>query len=441
MQPLRLIVIGNGVAGITAARTVRALRQDAEITVISDESPYFYARTALMWVYMRQLSRAALEPFERRLWREERLELVHDRVVALDVARRTVTLESGATRSYDRLLLATGAEPARFGWPGQELSGVQHFCTLSDLAALEALRPRVERAVVVGGGLIGIELVELLLHDRVAVTYLIREPWYWDLVLSRDEAELVHTLLREHGVELLLEDLPEELLGDDRGQVRELVTRAGRRLPCQLVGLATGVRPRIALAQAAGLPCGQGILVDRTLRTSVPEVYAAGDCAEIALEPDGRTLVQKLWYTAQRQGEAVGRVLAGLDAPYDPGVPYGSAQFLFCDYLTVGWFPHAPYPPAAELLGRATAPRTVAELALREHVVRSPRTRASARIAYLENQQVLGFSLLGARWNAALLMRWIRERRPLPWVLEHLEEARFDEEFRRPPFPEGTSRA
>jgi NAD(P)H-nitrite reductase large subunit len=423
----RLVVIGNGISGITAAQRYRALRPDDEVVVVGDESAYLYARTALMWVYMKQLTLAGLEPYERWHWGAERLELVQDRAEAIDTGARRVRLAGGRELGYDRLLLATGGEAARYGWPGQELEGVCNLCTLRDLAQLEAVRPRLRRAVVVGGGLIGIELVEMMLHDRIPVTYLIREPWYWELALSREEGELVHGLLRAHGVELILEDEPTEIVGDG-GRVRELVTRRGRRLPCELVGIAVGVRPRTALAAAAGIACRQGILVDPYLRTSAPGVFAAGDCAE--LEREGAPpLNQKLWYTGVRQGEAVGRTLAGRETRYDPGIPYASAQFLFHDYLTVGWTRNAPYPPSAAIVGEP-APEASS---LEEHFERAAGRVESLRIAHRAGAdgQVLGFSLLGSRWSAATLMRWIEERRSLGWVRAHLGQALFNEELRR----------
>ena len=116
----------------------------------------------------------------------------------------------------------------------------------------------------------------MMLHDHVPVTYLVREPWYWNLVLSRDEAALVHDKLRSAGAELVLEDEIAEIADDGQGCVKEVTTKKGRQLPCELVGIAVGVHPRKALAEAAGIACGRGILVDRQMRTSTPDVFAAG---------------------------------------------------------------------------------------------------------------------------------------------------------------------
>ena len=403
------VIIGNGVAGVSAARAIRELDDTARITIISDEHSHFYARTALMWIYMRQLTLRDTEPFERWFWREQRLELKQGRVTSVDVAGKAVALKGGEAVAYDRLLLAVGGEANMFGWPGQELDGVCNMTTLGDLAALEAVRPGLERAVVVGGGLVGIELVEMMLHDHVPVTYLVREPWYWDMALSEQEARLVEGQLRDHGVDLVLEDEIGEIRGS--GRVEKLVTRKGAEYPCQLVGVAVGVGSRTSLAREAGLEVGRGVVVDASFRTSAPDVFAVGDCAEIHLPGEQQPRLEKLWYTGQKHGQVAGRAMLGEDSAYTPGVPYNSAQFLSLDYVTVGWM-------------KRMRPE------LEEHLEQDVGARESVRISHADGK-VMGFSMLGPRWNAGVLIRWIEQGRSPGWVRDHLAEASFNEELRR----------
>jgi len=427
---MRHVIVGNGIAGVTAAHLLRQRDGDAEIVIIGDETTYHFARTALMWIYMRQLTRRDSEPYERRHWRQGRYRLVHDRVIAIDTGARRVALERGEALSYDRLLLAVGARPNMFGWPGQELDGVCNMTRMADLERLEAVRPRLSRAVVVGGGLIGIELVEMMLHERVPVTYLVREPWYWDLVLSREEGEIVHRRLREHGVTLRLEDEIASIVDDGQGRVGSLTTRKGERLPCELVGVAVGVRPETELAKAAGIECERGILVDGALRTSAPDVFAAGDCAEVRLE-GGAGLVEQLWYTGIRQGRVAARAMLGDRVTYDPGIPLSSAQFLFLDYTNVGWMDLARFAPPERLTGQRLVPGEDRRLGLEETFRQADGAPDSVRIAHLPRTgQVLGFSMLGSRWDSRVLTRWIEERRQIRWVLRHLDRAVFNEEFR-----------
>ena len=431
---MRYVIVGNGIAGVSAAQVLRQRDDRAEIVLIGDETDVLFARTALMWVYMKQMTREDLRPYEGWYWRENDLRRVRDRVTGIDTSARRLELAAGRPMTYDRLLMAVGAEANRFGWPGQDLDGVCTMCTMGDLDRLEALRPRLRSAVVVGGGLIGIELVEMMVHDRVPVVYLIREPWYWNLVLSRQEAEIVHQRLRDHGVDLVLEDEIAEIVGNEAGQVDRVLTREGLELPGQLLGIAVGVHPRTALAEAAGIACGKGIQVDASMRTSAEHVFAAGDCAEIDQGPGRPPRIEQLWYTGIKQGRAAARAMLGDVHRYDPGVPYNSAQFLFLDYCNVGWMNGARHAPPEALY---VPPAGADGLGLEELFHRSPKRPDTVRIAHAPGSgQVLGFSMLGSRWDCRVLMRWIEERRGLPWVLEHLREASFNEEFRRYSFEE-----
>ena len=424
---MRYVIIGNGIAGVSAAEVIRQRDDAAEVVIISDESSHFYARTALMWVYMRQMGMRNLEPRERWWWAEQRLSLVQDRVSRIHAEQRRLDLRDGQPMEYDRLLLAVGGSANMFGWPGQELDGVCNMCTLGDLQKLEDVRGRLQRAVVVGGGLIGVELAEMMVHDHVPVTYLIREPWYWDMVLSREEAEPVHQRMRDSGVDLMLADEIGAIEGDDDGRVSAVITKKGEELPCQMVGIAVGVRSNIELAKSSGIVCDRGILVDESMATSVPGVYAAGDCAEIMRSGDAPNLSQKLWYTGIHQGRAAGNAMVGDTVRYDPGIPYNAAQFFLMDYLNVGWMKKAPFPLPPRLAGEVKADD------LEEYFHQAPGPRPdSIRVSHLPGAgQVFGFSMLGSRWSAAVLMRWIDQRRDLGWVLAHLDQAMFNEEFHR----------
>jgi NAD(P)H-nitrite reductase large subunit len=406
-------IIGNGVAGVHAALEIRRRDADAEITLISAESDYHYSRTALMWGYTGQLTLRDMEPYERWFWKENRFQLVRDLVERLDETAQSLHMKSGKELKYDRLLLAVGAQANLFNWPGQELDGVSTFTTLQDLERMIAMRDRIKSAVVVGGGLIGIELVEIMLHFGVKTTYLVREPWYWKIVLSEAEAKHVHRLIGEHGGRIKCEDEIGEIKGN--GRVGSVVTRAGEEIACDFVGIAVGVHPNLELC--AGLETGRGIMVDPSMRTSAPNVWSAGDCAEIRY-PD-RTVIEQLWYTGIHQGRAAGRSMLGDDVRYERGIWYNAAQFLCDDYLNVGQM--KSFRPTAEesmVSGKFNNDRDW-----------------MARIAH-ENDEVVGFSMLGPRWDAKVLMQWIEERRPPKWCFARLSDAEFNEEFLNASFRE-----
>ncbi len=415
---MRIVVVGNGVAGITCALTARERDPDAEIAVIGGETEYFFSRTALMYAYMDRLDRRDLEPYERGVYARQRIELVHDWVVDHDAAGRRVRTERGGWRPYDLLVFAVGARPNRVPWDGLDAvrDGLVHFVSMQDLDACERLTPSTRRAVVVGGGLIGIELVECLRHHGVEVTFLVREPHYWPVALGQQEAEFVAEHMRGHGVDVRLSEELARIEVDGAGRVSAIHTSAGDELPCQLLGVAVGVHPAIERLEAFRdpPPLDHGIVVDETLQTSLPGVYACGDCAEIRLPGwrDGdRPLIELIWYSARRQGRLVGHNLFGDGRAYRPPTFFNSSKFFEIEYTTVGQVMDAP----------ADSPTLY---------LRAPGRPISVRVVH-DGERVLGFNMLGARWDHERLGRWVEERRSPGYVMRHLGEAQFDEEFGR----------
>lgn len=422
-----LIIIGNGIAGITAARTVRKLVPGARIRIISDESPYFYSRTALMYLYMGHMAERDLQPYEPQFWPDNRLELIRDRVLSLDIAAQTLRLQSGALLEYDVILTATGSQYNRFGWPGQDLQGVSGLYSLQDLAAIEAYsRAGITRAVLVGGGLIGIELAEMLHSRGIPVTLLVRETGYWGNILPREEAQLIEAEIRRHGIELRLQTELRAILGDKSGRVRAVETSVGDPINCNFVGLTAGVSPNLSALAGANVETARGVLVDRWMRTSARNVFAAGDCAQLRA-PDGAPgAVEQLWYTGRMQGEIAGNSIAWMfsrnvafeqlhehAAPYDRGVWFNSAKFFTIEYQTYGYVP-----------ARLDADRT--------HVWNSRDGKVLIRLAWDENRRISGFNFLGTRYRQTLCQAWIREGLDAAEVARRLPEACFDPEFTPP---------
>ena len=226
------VVVGNGVAGASAALAIRARDAGASVTLVSDEGDYFFSRTALMYAFMDRLPRRAMEPYERHTWREKGIGLVRGRVTDLDAGAHTLTLDDGRALPYDRLLIATGSRARRLAAPGitDDLAGLVHFVTLQDLDACERYTPTTKRAVVVGGGLIGIELVECLRFHGVAVTFLVREPWYWPAALSREEGDMAAREMRRHGVDVREGAALASVARDAAGRVSAVTTTTGETL-------------------------------------------------------------------------------------------------------------------------------------------------------------------------------------------------------------------
>ena len=335
----RIVILGNGIAGITCARHIRKRDGAAQITIISGETEYFFSRTALMYLYMGHMKYENIKPYEDFFWGKNRLQLVHDWVTGIDFEAKTLQLQQQAPLAYDILVLATGSVPNKYGWPGQDLKGVQGLYSYQDLEAMEASTVDCRRAVVVGGGLIGIEMAEMLRSRDIPVTFLVREENFWENVLPKEEAQLVSRHIREHHIDLKLIHELKEILDDGTGKVGGVVTSTGERIQCQFVGLAVGVSPNIALLKDTPLETNRGILIDEYFATNIPDVYAIGDCAEFMTPVVNRRSIEQTWYTARMHGETLAYSLTEKRVPYQPGAWFNSAKFIDIEFQTYGVVP------------------------------------------------------------------------------------------------------
>jgi NADPH-dependent 2,4-dienoyl-CoA reductase/sulfur reductase-like enzyme len=428
---MHYVILGNGVAGMEAALLIRRREASARITVISEEHDHFFSRPALMYVFCGQLTLQGTEPYDRGLYQRLGLERRRQRVSSLDPGRKELVFAEGGRLGYDRLLVAAGSKARPAPWPGSAGPGMHGFVTLRDLEGLDRdARPGL-RAAVVGGGLIGVEVAEILMKRGLAVTFIVRESWYFPLALDRSEAELVAEHMRGHGCDVRLGVNVEEVLRGADGRVRglRLGPAPGAQLPagaseiaCDLLVAAIGVVPNTDFLRESGLALAKGgaIEVDPALRTNVADVWAAGDCANVTWA-DGSRRPEQLWYTARDQGRIAGASMLGDEVAYSRGTWYNSAKFFDLEYTTAGWVPvmldwdNTPLDPGSDV---------------RSWFQRAPGRPESQRIV-VRGDRVVGFNMLGSRWNHELFLEWIHERRSLDWVLARLHHAQFDEEFAR----------
>jgi len=187
---MRIAIIGNGISGITAARFIRKL-SDHEIVVISKETEHFFSRTALMYIYMGHMRFEDTKPYEDFFWKKNRISLKKATVTSVDFQQKTLSFESSEKLKYDKLILATGSASNKFGWPGQDLERVYGLYTYQDLEAMEKFSKGLNRAVIVGGGLIGIEMAEMFHSRHIPVSILVRENSYWSNVLPAEESQMI----------------------------------------------------------------------------------------------------------------------------------------------------------------------------------------------------------------------------------------------------------
>jgi len=277
-----IVIIGNGIAGVTAARHIRK-KSNHKITLISSESEHFFSRTALMYVYMGHMKFEHLKPYEDRFWKKNGIDLRNSYVTSVDTANKKVLLRNSKGLVYDKLIIATGSKSNKFGWLGQELDGVQGLYSKQDLDLLEINAPNREickRAVIVGGGLIGIELAEMLRSRDIPVTMLVRESSFWNGVLPSGESQMINEHIREHHIDLRLDTNLKEILPDNAGRARAVMTDKGETIACNLVGLTPGVSPSVDFLTGSGIALGKGGLFSSYLETDILDNYDVCVCVE-----------------------------------------------------------------------------------------------------------------------------------------------------------------
>jgi 3-phenylpropionate/trans-cinnamate dioxygenase ferredoxin reductase component len=324
------VIAGASLTGAKAAETLRADGFEGRLLLIGAEPERPYERPPLSKDYLRgEAERDKLYVHDERFYAEHDIDLRLGRAVAdIDLAGSAVALDDGEGLRFDRLLLATGAEPRRLTIAGSELDGVHY---LRDTADSDALRERIGRggaAVVIGAGWIGSEVAASARQRGLDVTVIEPAAVPLERVLGAEVGAIYRDIHADHGVRMLLGTGVEAFEGETA--VERVRTSDGRVLECDFVVVGIGVQPRDGLASRAGIETGNGIEVDEHLRTSAPNVFAAGDVANARHPFYGEPIRVEHWANALHQGPAAARSMLGHDEPFDR-LPY-----FFSDQYDVG---------------------------------------------------------------------------------------------------------
>ncbi|GGZ79818.1 NAD(P)/FAD-dependent oxidoreductase [Algibacter mikhailovii] len=412
-----IVIIGNGISGVTAARHIRKL-SNKRITIVSAETDYFFSRTALMYVYMGHMKFEHTQPYENWFWKKNRIELKKAYVRSIDSTNNALYLDGGETIPYNKLIIATGSKPNKFGWPGQDLDGVMGMYHKQDLENLEHYAPNnkvCKRAVIVGGGLIGIELAEMLNSRNIPVTFLVREDSFWNGVLPNAESQMINRHIKNHHIDLRLGTNLKEITSDKNGKVKSIIIQeTGEEIMCDVVGLTAGVSPNIDFIKTSGIEIGRGVKVNRFLETNITNIYAIGDCAE-QHEPIGqRRPIEAVWYTGRMMGETLAHTICNNKTAYNPGHWFNSAKFLDIEYQTYGWVHAAKGKPDYES---------------QFHWKHDDDTKCITVAYHKDTKKFLGINTFGIRMRHETFDHWLSEKRDVSYVINHLAEANFDPEF------------
>ena len=406
------VIIGNGISGTSAARWIRKL-SDHKVTIISSETKHFFSRTALMYIYMGHMRFEDTKPYEDWFWEKNRIDLHQDHVNAIDFNNQSLQLESGKKMEYDHLILALGSKSNKFGWPGQDLNGVGGLYHLQDLEQMEAFSKGLKRAVICGGGLIGIEMAEMFHSRHIPVTMLVRESNYWSNVLPPEESDMISKHILKNDIDLRLGVNLGEIKDDGSGRASAVVVKeTGEEIPCGYVGLTAGVSPNVGWLKETDLEVERGIMVDEYLQTNIKNVYAIGDCAQLREPRPGRRNIEAIWYTGRMMGETVAYGICGKPVSYDPGIWFNSAKFVDIEYQVYGDMPAQHDEHTTSLFWKHSD------------------NEKSVRINYdTASGTVKGFNLFGIRYRHEVCEKWIKDKAHIEEVLQHLGLANFDPEF------------
>jgi 3-phenylpropionate/trans-cinnamate dioxygenase ferredoxin reductase component len=336
------LIIGGGVAAAKAAEGLRAAAGEGTAVVMTAEPELPYERPPLSKEFLRgEAGREQARTHDEAWYREHDVEvMLATRASTLDPSTHTATTEIGDQLHYGGLVLATGATPIRLGLPGEELEGVYYLRTVDDSERLRAAISRAETMVVIGGGFIGAEVAASATQMDTRVTLLELAETLWTRAVGPQMGRFFEEFLRDRGVHVRTRVGAQQLEGD--GGVAAVALPDGTRLAADVVVIEVGVRPDVDLAERAGLPVDDGVLVDEQLRAAGPRapqgelrIWAAGDVANAAHPLFGRIRIEH-WAEALNQGLIAGRNLAGQSERYDRVPYFYSEQF----DLSLSWLGH-----------------------------------------------------------------------------------------------------
>jgi len=324
-----ILIIGNGVAGDSAATVISRAEEQFDVKVFTREEYPLYQRTRLGEVLSGKSSPEDIILHDEQWYAERKLELrLETMITEIHPDEKFVRTEAGERFSYERLLLATGAKPLLPPIESLNRSNVFSLRTLKDVQKIRTRLSEVKRAVVIGGGLLGLESAFSLNQRGIDVTVVEALPMLMGKQLDEIGSKYVQSRLEKSGIEFKLDARVRELAGEE--SITSAVLDSGEEIKTDLTIISAGVSPRTKLASGTGLETGRGIIVDKTLRTSDPHIFAAGD----AIEQDGQCY--GIWPPAMEQGKVAGKNLIGGNAEYDGSLSYFKLKVASIDMISAG---------------------------------------------------------------------------------------------------------
>ena len=331
------VIVGDGVAGASAAEALREADTDASITVVTDEGEPLYNRILIKEFAKGKLPAGPIAIHDEAWYADREIDLrMNTLVTDIDQASQTVTAHTGEEFGYDRLLLAIGGTPSQLPVPHSDADGIHHFWTFEDARAIKADIEAADDSVVIGAGLLGIDLAAITAAQEVRGHYLMRGNRWWRYALSEDGAEIIHTALRERDVTPVFGSGVDHFEVDDGGRVTAAIDPNGDRYPADFVGIAIGLNFNTEIVEQTDLEVDGGIIVDAYMRTNDPNIFAAGDVTQFDDRVLGARAQNGAWGSARQQGVIAARNMADYGTePFEWVSSYSITHFDF-PFLSFG---------------------------------------------------------------------------------------------------------
>lgn len=388
-----ITIIGNSVAGIGAIEAIRKVDKQRPITVISKEPYVAYGRPVISDFLKGKAKEEKLLSYRRKdFYKENNVNLVlNEEIVDIDVKKKKVISASGNEYKYSKLLIATGGVPFIPPFKGKDLKNVFTFTTLDDAKKLLSISKDIKKAVVIGGGLIGLKSAEGLHAQGVKVSIVELMDRILSLAFDKVSGSIVENRMSDVGIDVYTEASTEEILDDGQGNVRGIRLKGGREIEGDIVVIAIGVVPNASFAKKAGIEMNRGILVDDHMETNIKGIYAAGDVAEAKQFLYEQKMLLPIWPDAYKQGRVAGYNMIGIERVYDGGLAMNSIELFGVSTISAG--AHTPQNPEGY-----------------EFLIDVDEKRYRYRKITLKDNKVVGFIFVGDIDRAGIFVGLIKDK-------------------------------
>jgi NAD(P)H-nitrite reductase large subunit len=346
---VEFLIVGGGVAGTTAAETIRA-RSEGRIMIVTDDRHTLYSKVRLPDYIAGKIPREKVFLKDESWYREKGIDLLREvSVETLSLKEQSAYLSNGMTIQYDKLLLATGGFARRLRCPGFELDGIYYLRTIEDAECIQQAIRTAKKAVVIGGGFIGLELARCFLQGGLETAMVMMEPQFWPSALDKESAKMIEDLLHQKGVMIHYSDQVKEFWGNSH--VQRVLLASGKSYGCEMVGMGIGIDTLPPFIKTSGLLWKRGILTDECLRTSDFYVFAAGDVAEFYDVDRSHPHQIGNWSNATEQGKVAGSNMVGERNIFKSVSSYVIRIF----GLSVGFVGNTTLMPGTQVIRRGSA--------------------------------------------------------------------------------------